>query len=310
MPLYNGEAYVARTLDSILSQSFGDFECLVMDDGSTDGSAAIVEAYAARDPRVQLFRRPNRGIPDTVNELFGMMRGTFVTRADADDLSRPGRFETQIAHLEAHADLVALGGQALYMDDAERPIFVPRLPLEHDRIDAKNLAGQVAFVQSSVMMRAAAVRQIGGYDPAYPFAQDLDMWLRLAEIGQLANLPEVILDYRFTTDGISGSSVARQSKLADAACQAAWARRGLPEQELVRERWRPGQDAASRHDFFLKWGWQAWRAGHPATARHFFGQALRLKPASGAAWRALLAVLLGRKPQPRKKKRRAAPEGS
>lgn len=304
MPLYNGEPYLAATLDGILSQSFADFELLIMDDGSTDGSVALAEAYADRDSRITVFRRENRGIPKTVNELFGMMRGQFVTRSDADDISEPGRFAMQVRHLENHSDLVALGGQALYMDEAGRPIFVPRLPLDHVGIDTMNLGGRTAFVQSSVMMRADAVRKIGGYDVDYPFAQDLEMWLRLAEIGRLENLEEVVLRYRFTTGGISGSSVERQSRLARQACETAWKRRGLEPQPFVTDHWRPNsEDPGSRHDFFLKWGWQAWRAGYADTARHFFGQAIKVNPLSWPAWKAGIALLLGRKPKPRKRHR-------
>jgi glycosyltransferase involved in cell wall biosynthesis len=307
MPLYNGEAYLGATLDGILTQSFEDFELLIMDDGSTDGSVALAQDYASRDGRIQVFKRENRGIPKTVNELFSMICGRFVTRSDADDISEPGRFALQLAHLDAHPDVVALGGQALYMDEEARPIFVPRLPLNHDRIDEMNLGGRTAFVQSSVMMRADAVRKIGGYDEGYPFAQDLEMWLRLAEIGQLENLEDVILRYRFTTSGISGSSVTRQSQLARQACEAAWARRGLPEKPFVTDHWRPGSDPASRHDFFLKWGWQAWRSGHADTARHFFAQATKMRPLSLPAWKARFALILGRKPKPRKPRRSTAP---
>ena len=307
MPLYNGERYLAATMDGLLTQSFTDFELLIMDDGSSDGSVALAETYAKNDNRIQIFRRENRGIPKTVNELFGMMKGRFVTRSDADDISEPGRFARQVAHLEAHPDVVALGGQALYMDEDGRPIFVPRLPLDHDRIDGMNLGGRTAFVQSSVMMRADAVREIGGYDEDYPFAQDLDMWLRLAEIGRLENLEDVVLRYRFTTSGISGSSVERQSQLARQACEAAWKRRGLEPQTFVTERWRPNSDdASSRHDFFLKWGWQAWRAGHTDTARHFFREATGLQPMSWPAWKARIALQLGRTPKPRKRRRASA----
>src|SRR3954464_7344480 len=109
MPLYNAERFVAQTLDAILAQTFGDFEFLIINDGSSDRSLQILQDFARRDPRVRLGSRPNTGYVVALNEGLGLARGEFVARIDADDLADPRRIELQVARMRAEPQLVALG---------------------------------------------------------------------------------------------------------------------------------------------------------------------------------------------------------
>lgn len=297
MTVYNGENYIEAAVQSILSQDISDIPILIVNDGSTDTSGRILAQIAKQNPHIRVFNQENRGIPESVNELFGMVSTEYVTRMDADDISLPGRFSRQIAYLDAHPEIDVLGAHALYIDSDGRPIYVPKLPLEHDEIDTANLRGACSFIQSSVMMRSAIVRRVGGYDPHYRAAQDLDFWLRAAEHGRLANLPDVLLKYRITQSGVSGRNVSRQAELAAHACRSAWRRRGLPDQPLPTTHWRPLATKSSLYKFALQWGWQAWNAGNQATARHFFRHAIRLAPFSREAWTALAVAMIRRSPR-------------
>src|SRR4051812_12237605 len=109
MPVYNARPYIAAAVESILSQTFTDWECIIIDDGSTDGSLEILQSFAQRDKRIVLISRPNRGLVATLNEGLEHVHGEYVMRMDADDLSRPERMEQQVAYLRAHPEIVAVG---------------------------------------------------------------------------------------------------------------------------------------------------------------------------------------------------------
>ena len=120
LPLYNGEAYIREAVESVLAQTRRDFELLILDDGSRDGSLAIVQEIARRDPRVRLISRENRGLTETLNELLAAARGEFVARMDADDVCLPDRFERQVAFLDAHPEVVCVGGDPVMIDERGR----------------------------------------------------------------------------------------------------------------------------------------------------------------------------------------------
>ncbi len=196
LPVYNAERYIAEAVESILGQTFGDFEFLIIDDGSTDGSRRILERYAAGDPRIRLVSRPNGGLVSALNELLGMARGEFIARMDADDIALPERFERQIAYLRDHGDVVALGTQILLIDPRGAPLTEMPLDLEHEDIDRAHLNGVTVLCHPTILARTASVLGVGGYRPGYFPGEDIDLWLRLAEVGRLANLPEILVKYR------------------------------------------------------------------------------------------------------------------
>jgi glycosyltransferase involved in cell wall biosynthesis len=197
MSVYNGEKYLSEAVDSILSQSFRDFEFIVIDDGSTDRSKRILEKYAAKDPRIRLVSRENRGISKSANEGLALARGEFIARMDADDVSLPGRFVEQVAFLKKNPDYVAVGCGVMVTDCDLRPLGLRWELLDHPTIESELLSGNGgALTQPSTMIRKSALLQIGGYDERLPNAEDLDIFIRLSEIGLLANLESVLLLYR------------------------------------------------------------------------------------------------------------------
>jgi len=291
MPVYNAERYVASAVESILRQSLADFEFIVIDDGSIDCSGDILEEYAARDGRIRLVRRENRGITKTRNEALSLARGEFFAVMDADDLALPARFARQVEFLRAHPDCLAVGSRVLLIDAEGAPIREMSEMTEHAEIDALHLAGRGgAITHPASMMRRSALVDIGGYREAFATAEDLDVFLRLAERGTVANLPEVLLHYR---QHVASTCHTRRQRVAEdnrAVIADARRRRGLADAPA-------GNGAlhvdASRGAHYRKWAWWALAAGHTATARKHAWRALRSSPLSGQSWRALYCALRG-----------------
>ena len=300
IPVYNGGAFLAKALRSVLAQTYADFECLVLDDGSTDGSAAVVESIARNDSRVRLVRRENRGLVSTLNELAQLAEGELIARMDADDVALPTRFQQQVAFLAAHPEVVCVGGGHWIIDEVDRTIAEVRHPTDDARIQALALRGHTTICHPAAMMRASALRAVGGYRAEFYPTEDLDLWLRLGEIGRLANLPEPVIRYRFHSGSISGQAAqGRQRQAAARTCEAAWARRGLTGITFdATEAWRPSEDRASRLKFALRYGWMAYNAGFRATAIAYGVKALKIQATSVDSWRLLVVALVKRLPEP------------
>lgn len=299
MAVYNAERYLAEAVESVLAQTYADFEFLIHDDGSTDGSPEILRRIAGKDPRIDVSFGENAGPAAARNILLARARGVFIAVMDADDVCRPDRFKRQVTYLDAHPDIAVLGSHIRYIDEAGRPVRELDYPADHAQIDARNYAGNTAIVHPTVMMRREAVQAVGGYDESFSDAQDLELWLRMAERFRLANMPEVLLDYRFHPFSISASADGSSTNNERARILAA-RRRGLPEDKLKPRdlwNWRPAPDRRSQSDFAVTWAWQSRKAGYSDTARHYFLKALRVDPLSRRAWHGLIfGVLRDNKP--------------
>ena len=213
MSVYNGEAFLSEAIASVLEQSFTDFEFLILDDGSHDASASIAESYARRDPRIRLIARDNRGLIASLNELIGAARAPLVARFDADDICAPTRFARQVAFLAEHPDHGLVGCDTPFIDASGAPARNPPIqrPHDHDGLFA-NLEDGPLVCHSAVMMRRELVLAAGGYRPAYRHAEDYDLWLRLAGMTRLANLPEPLLSYRITPGQVSARHMVEQAQ--------------------------------------------------------------------------------------------------
>ncbi len=289
LPAYNAERYVRSAVESVLSQTFGDFELLVIDDGSTDKTAHVLRELAIRDSRIRLASRPNAGLVQTLNELLSQARGTFIARMDADDVSKPARFARQVAYLESHPDCVALGSRCLFIDPEGLPIteFVDRY--SHEQIDASLMRPEIGILHPTVMIRLDALRKVGGYRPDYPHVEDLDLFLRLAELGRLANLPDVLLDYRCHVASVSHRHTLEQSQAGLRAVDDALIRRGMLGRSASYA--APLTYAETKAQLHRKWAWWALLAGHLVTARKHARLALTAEPWNGANLRLVASVL-------------------
>jgi glycosyltransferase involved in cell wall biosynthesis len=293
--VYNAAPYLAATLDSLLAQTLADFECLMVDDGSTDGSGAILQRYAERDPRLRLWCNPNQGVSKSRNQLLAASRGKLIAVMDADDIALPHRFALQAAFLHRHPDHVCVGGAHDLIDHRGRFLTCLRLPETDAEIQALALAGHGSICHPCAMVRRSALEAVGGYDESLPLGHDLDLWLKLGEMGKLANLPDRVLRYRLLTSSMSGRYPTDQRAEARLACEAAWRRRGLEGRFEATQPWRPTGDRASLHQFMLQYGWWAFHSGQGKTAALYGGKAILAQPWRRSGW-ALLAAALVKSP--------------
>jgi glycosyltransferase involved in cell wall biosynthesis len=292
MAVFNGEKYLREAVESILNQTFRDFEFIAIDDGSTDGSKMILDELAGRDPRLRVVSRPNKGLTPTLNEGLSLARGRYIARMDADDVAMPTRFEKQVAFLESHPEVVCVGSRIETIDPLGSPVDRPQHPLEHEQIDADLLKGiGWTIVHPAAMFRAEAVRQVGGYREQFRTSQDLDLWLRLAEIGRLANLPEVLTRYRQHFDSVASTKAEIQWQVKQSIVGDAYRRRGLTPPTT----WPFKKREPIPHDKQLElWTWAALKAGNVSVARSHARARLRMKPLSPRSWKLLLCALRGR----------------
>lgn len=226
MSVYNGERFLAEAVESILSQSFGDFEFLILDDGSRDGTRDILAEYGGRDPRIRVILRENRGLVASLNQLIGEARAPLVARMDADDISHRDRFSRQLAFLAGNPDYGVIGS---WCDDIDErggpyPLSAPPHPTDHAAFLAAIPAGQPLLCHPAVMYRRDLVLRVGGYHAAFRHCEDLDLWLRLASVTKLASLPEKLIRYRHYPEQVS-SRHATEQQIGAAVAQLAWAER-------------------------------------------------------------------------------------
>jgi glycosyltransferase involved in cell wall biosynthesis len=292
LPVYNARAYVGAAVESVLAQTFRDFELCIVDDGSDDGTDQVLRPHAARDPRVRLLRRPNTGLVGALNDSVRMARGEFLARMDADDLCAPERFERQVAFLRANPDHVMCGTQAVTIDPYGCELYPWSFKTDHAEIDAELMAGRgSALLHPTVMMRREAVLRVGGYDPKWDYAEDLCLFLKLAEVGKVANLPEPLLRYRLHYASVNHTRHDRQRALRRGIMAEAYARRGVPMPEGIAF---PRKAPPPRYEQTCSWGWAALKKRNLDAARRHAWDAVRLAPARPGSWRLLFCAVRGR----------------
>jgi glycosyltransferase involved in cell wall biosynthesis len=291
MPVYNTERYVAEAVESILAQTFGDFEFIIIDDGSTDGSGAILKRYAKQDSRIRLISRPNTGISGARNEALGLARGELIAVMDSDDVALPERLDVQVAYLSEHPEVICLGSKVQFIDEAGRFLYEEPHAMDHDAILDVALRGYCPLAQCSMMMRREAVLAVNGYDPELSSAEDLDLVLRLSERGKLVNLPQVLQKYRWHDQSISAKRRALQAARGRLAVLRACGRRGIELRDFSVTPWRP----TNRHDRFdhaLRVGWTGYMRGDREVAQAYAAKAIRQIPWRSDGWRLLACIVL------------------
>lgn len=213
MSVYNGERFLAEAVDSIIAQTFTDFEFLILDDGSSDGSLAMLRTYAAKDSRIRIITRENRGLIVSLNQLLDEARAPIIARMDSDDICYPTRFEKQIAFLEANPDHGVIGAWSEDIDEhgAHYPLAGGGHELTHQALIAGIDGGGQLICHPVAMYRTSVVREAGGYHAAFRHCEDYDLWLRLASQTKLANLPERLIKYRRYSGQISHKHATEQA---------------------------------------------------------------------------------------------------
>ena len=207
LPVYNCELYIKTAVESILNQTFTNFELLIIDDASTDATVSILKKFD--DPRIQLIEKPlNSGYTNSLNYGLKIAKGQYIARMDADDISYPERFARQIAYLDNHPDVVVCGTTYKIVDNDKKII----LPQDHEAIKIGLLWGNCVS-HPSVMIRKKIVDDFSiRYDTSKEPAEDYDMWVRLLSIGKLHNLKEILLEYRVYGNQVSRKRAEEQKK--------------------------------------------------------------------------------------------------
>jgi glycosyltransferase involved in cell wall biosynthesis len=294
MPIHNAERFVREALDGILEQTYRDFEVVAVDNASSDRSRTILNGIQRDDARVRVVECPEKGIVPALNAGLGFVRGEMLARMDADDTAMPTRLERQLTFLRDHPEVVAVGCRCLVVDEQDDPLEIRGLVTDHGEIERALLGGTVSVLcHSSMMFRTEAVRTVGGYRSDVGVSEDLALYLRIAELGKLANISDVVMRIRRWPE----STTARQTS-ADFAwsreriINEALQRRALPQSYVDRRQWV----FVNRTDGELYRAGTALTHGFRRTAVKYAWRAVRHAPWRTVAWKVLGRALLTRPP--------------
>lgn len=194
MPVLNAERYLRGAVDSILSQTFTDFEFVIIDNGSVDRSLEVINSYT--DPRIRVLRELQRGIVPALNKGLMEAQGRYIARMDADDISDPLRLQRQVSYMEAHPQTCLLGSWTrIINEDGSDSGQIVTPPVDSTSL-CRALYAKNVMVHGSVMMKRTVAVEIGGYRAGCAPAEDYELWLRLLEVGHVANIPEPLYQLR------------------------------------------------------------------------------------------------------------------
>ena len=299
IPCHNGEAFIRTAINSVLAQGERDLEIVVADDGSRDGSAAIVASFG---PPVRLIQVANGNTQATRNAAIAASDSEFIGLLDQDDAWRPGKLERQLACFAAdprlglcYTDTRGVDAQGRELAERHNPLQVPS-----DHTDALGRLLRVNIMAAStVLLRRSALEQVGVFDPAYHLAGDWDLWLRLVEAFPVAAVPEVLIDYCWHGANLSHGRIAllQESIAVQEAALARIARhpRWSADPGLARYLPAAGKKLAARCS---ELGLLLAREGRRREALSWHTRALALRPWTPRAWSRWVRALVPRKPGP------------
>lgn len=237
MGVYNEEAGISETIESIICQTFENFEFIIVDDGSTDETSDILRKYAQRDPRISIIRQKNTGLTRALIAGCNAASGTYIARQDAGDISEPRRLKEQAARMDSRPDAVLVSCGTHYVAPDGEALHAVAFD---DAQIADNLSrprgGKHISHHGSAMFRRSAYEQVGGYRSAFLVAQDYDLWLRLAEAGACLGMTDLLYTARLAPGSISAQRRALQQETGQVIVRAAVARRaGQSDAPIVQE---------------------------------------------------------------------------
>jgi len=244
MSVFNGKDYVRQSIDSILGQTYRDFEFIIIDDGSTDGTAEILESY--KHPGIRVHTQKNHGLTKALNTAISLSQGEYLARQDSDDISNPQRLERQVKFLDENGK-VGLVGTYYNRIDLRGNILQDMKPLVRSNELKKRLEMHNQFAHGSVMFRRRCIECVGVYREEFRVAQDYDLWLRISERFDVANLPEFLYQWRLNLSSQSVRSLDVQNAHASMASELAKERRSRGVDRLRES--SPEERAAWTRDF-------------------------------------------------------------
>lgn len=258
MPVFNGERYVEAAIESVLAQTHGHFEFLILDDGSTDTTPRILSHYAKRDERVRVFRHENMDQPATLNRGLALARHDWVAIMDHDDICVPQRLERQVQGLFQQPEARVIGSWAIEINAAGKSLRAratgPTTVEEFRELHASG--SRVPLIHPSVLMHRPTILALGGYDPAFGASADTELWTRVAHRHAIVVVPEPLLLYRIHGQSMSIRRLFEQREMLRCIMQRDQARRRsepvptLEEYRSMRPIWKPRRWLDLRHDLF------------------------------------------------------------
>jgi len=203
MSVYNGERWLYESIESVLKQTFNDFEFIIVNDGSQDSSLDIINTFAHRDQRIRVTDKVNTGLADSLNLGIGEARGEWIARIDADDVCEPNRLETQYSEARSGKEVVLVGSGLIEINELGQRIRVCHYPSSHDQLIDRLVNYRGFFAHSSAFFRTQAVKRLGGYRARIKRSQDYDLWLQLSKIGKISCVAEPLVQIRKHTGQVS-----------------------------------------------------------------------------------------------------------
>ncbi|MCM8528572.1 MAG: glycosyltransferase [Lentisphaeraceae bacterium] len=207
LPVYNGEKYLKEALESIQHQTFIDFEVLVINDGSTDSTQVIIDAFISSDKRFRCISRENKGLIKTLNEGLDEIKTKYIARMDADDVCHPQRLELQLQYMENNPDIGVSGTYCKFFGQVEREI---KYPVENEKLKAL-IPFASPFSHPSVILRRSVLEEHKlRYDENFKDCEDYKLWLDLSEFTKLGNIPDFLLNYRMHGESVCDVSTVQE----------------------------------------------------------------------------------------------------
>jgi glycosyltransferase involved in cell wall biosynthesis len=293
MPAYNAGRYIHEAVESVLAQTFTDFQFLIINDGSTDNTADILASFS--DPRIEIISRPNKGLIASLNEGLAAACAPFVARMDADDVCLPGRLQVQLDFMLAHPQHVLLGSDVVYTDREGRPIMRINAGGYADAELRGNFYTKCPFFHPSVMFRKELVLAVGGYPAGALLFEDWLLWKAVMERGQAEVVPEVLVNMRLNPESVTIDEKWRGPEFA------AIRLRSLQQGYVTEEDAQRLEEIVRSQDFrkFKEASYYVlvgkkylWDNPQPQLARDAFVAALRHYPAQLSTWVLLAASFL------------------
>lgn len=285
MSVYNGGRYLREAIGSILNQTFRDFEFLIINDGSTDSTREIISSYD--DYRIRLINNEvNIGLTKSLNKGLAAAKGKYIARMDADDISLPTRLQKQVEFLDEHFTVGLVGTAVVQIDEKGRTVVEIPLLTESAKIQEELLFGN-QFCHGSIMFRKECVEKAGKYREEFKYAQDYDLYLRMAEYYELSNLNDFLYKWRLVVNSISVSRKLKQDRYAILARKCAKERK-IGKEKIVfsRQRWEADdKDEGSLREkqwalayYYYNWGRALCGQNRAKEARRLINKAVKLAP--------------------------------
>jgi glycosyltransferase involved in cell wall biosynthesis len=284
MPAYNCGAYIAESIESVLNQTFTQFYLVIVDDGSTDETSAIIRSY--KDDRIKLVSRKNGGVSAALNTGLNYIETEYTARFDADDVCYPQRIQRQFEFLETHPDYIMVGSDADYMSDEGEYLFTYR-NIGHTDVEIKERINTYCpFIHSTVMFRTENVKKLGGYEVKAHTFEDYFLWKRLIVTGRVYNFEEPLIRVRFNPASVTVDEKDRDPLFVEIKNKAL--KTGIISDEdetlLLKSIRKLSVDAkkASYHRMLAKK--YLWNNYQPSKARKHLAIAITIEPTKAAAY--------------------------